>query len=314
MTTYGGRDGLHVMVRSLASAKARGEISLQLIAANNEVLGEAVSDAAGYVRFAPGLARGTGGMRPAVLMARAQDGDYAFLDLTKSPFDLTDRGVEGRPAPGPLDVYAFTERGVYRPGADVHAMALVRDNAANASPGLPLTFIFTRPDGVEHRRVVSADGGLGGHNVTLPLSLGVTQGTWSLAVYADPKAQALARKTFLVEDFQPERVAFDLEASVQRIDPQNPAEISLSARYLYGAPAGGQRLEGEITIRPSRAWGTDYKGYQFGLADEEAYPSSRTLAADLITDADGALSFVADLPRGAGGHAACASRHHCPAG
>lgn len=297
LTTYNGRDGMHVMVRSLASAKARGAVALQLIAANNEVLGEAVTDEQGYVRFAPGLARGEGGMRPAVLMARAEDGDYAFLDLTKPNFDLTDRGVEGRPAPGPLDVYAFTERGVYRPGADVHAMALVRDSAAKASPGLPLTFVFTRPDGVEHRRFVSTDAGLGGHNVTLPLSQSAVQGTWSVAVHVDPKAQALARKTFLVEDFQPERVDFDLAANVERIAPETPAEVSLTARYLYGAPAGGQKLEGEITVRPSRTWGTDFKGYLFGLADEEAYPNTQALPAGLVTDAQGRLAFGLELPQ-----------------
>ncbi|AXS40223.1 MG2 domain-containing protein [Breoghania sp. L-A4] len=296
LTSYSGRDGLHVMVRSLASAKARGAVTLQLIAANNEVLGEAESDEAGYARFAPGLARGTGGMRPAVLMARAADGDYAFLDLAKAAFDLTDRGVEGRPAPGPLDVYAFTERGVYRPGAQVHAMALVRDSKAVASGDVPLTFVFARPDGVEHRRINSPDGGLGGHNVTLPLSPGAAQGTWSLTVYADPKGEALARKTFLVEDFQPERVDFDLETDATRIDPQDPPEIALSARYLYGAPAGGQRLEGEITLRPTRTWGTEHKGYLFGLADEESYPNSQALPADLVTDEDGALSFVPLLP------------------
>lgn len=296
LTTYTGRDGLHVLVRSLASAKARGEVALQLIAANNEVLGEAATDEQGYVRFAPGLARGTGGMRPAVLMARAADGDYAFLDLTKPHFDLTDRGVEGRPAPGPIDVYAFTERGVYRPGADVHVVALARDATATAMPGVPLTFVFKRPDGIEHHRVVSADGGLGGHTVTLPLSPTAPQGTWSLDVYADPKAPALSRQTFLVEDFQPERVDFDLVADVERLDRDVAAQVSLTARYLYGAPASEQRLEGEVTLRPTRSWGTDYKGYLFGLADEEAYPNSEALPSGLATDAEGKLTFSPQLP------------------
>ncbi len=33
-------------------------------------------------------------------MATRTDGDFSFLDITASPFDLTDRGVEGREPAG----------------------------------------------------------------------------------------------------------------------------------------------------------------------------------------------------------------------
>src|SRR5690606_40363794 len=103
-------------------------------------------------------------------------GDYAFLDLTTSAFDLSDRGVKGREAPGPLDGFLFTERGVYRPGEDVHLTALVRDRAGNAS-GVPVTLIVTRPDRVEHTRVALPQGGLGGHPPTLRPAPASTPGT-----------------------------------------------------------------------------------------------------------------------------------------
>ena len=68
-------------------------------------------------------------MVPAVLMASvAGDDDFVFLDMTRAGFDLSDRGVAGRPAPGALDVYAWTERGIYRVGETVHVGALARDD------------------------------------------------------------------------------------------------------------------------------------------------------------------------------------------
>ncbi|PTW61338.1 hypothetical protein C8N35_10247 [Breoghania corrubedonensis] len=295
LTSYSGRDGLHVFVRSLSTAKAVAGVTVTLVAANNDVLGSAVTDAGGQATFDPGLARGTGGNRPAVLNANVKGGDYAFLDLTKAPFDLTDRGVDGRPAPGPMDVFAYTERGVYRPGATVHAVALARDDKAMAQPDVPLTFVFKRPDGVEQRRAVVTDAGLGGHAVDLKLPSGAMRGTWSLAVYADPKGDALADVSFLVEDFEPERVAFELESQADRLDPDVPATISLKADYLYGAPAAGMKLEGEVTLSPTREWSA-FKGYEFGLADEEAYPNSASLPAGLKTDVQGKLSFDLTLP------------------
>ena len=36
--------------------------------------------------------------------------------MTTAAFDLTDRGVKGRAEPGPVDAFAYADRGVYRPG------------------------------------------------------------------------------------------------------------------------------------------------------------------------------------------------------
>ncbi|MEZ5584483.1 MAG: MG2 domain-containing protein [Candidatus Competibacteraceae bacterium] len=82
-------------------------------------------------------------------MAYGQQGDFNFLDLTGPAFDLTDRGVEGRELPGPVDVFLYTERGVYRPGETVQLMALMRDSRGYALPNLPLTLKIVRPDQVE---------------------------------------------------------------------------------------------------------------------------------------------------------------------
>src|SRR5690606_3091685 len=135
LTALSASDGVHVIVRSLATAAPVAEARLRLVAANNEVLGEAVTDADGYARFDPGLARGSGGMAPRLVDAENGE-DYAFLDLGRSAFDLSDRGVDGRAAPGPLDVFMTSERGVYRPGENVFLTALVRDARASAVSNL----------------------------------------------------------------------------------------------------------------------------------------------------------------------------------
>src|SRR5690606_21000425 len=140
LVAFTGNDGLHAFVRSLATTEVIANASVRLVARNNEVLGQSRTDARGYVRFDAGLARGEGGMAPAFLMAEGANGDYAFLDLTAAAFDLSDRGVKGREPPGPLDGFLFTDRGVYRPGEDVHLTALVRDSIGKAS-GVPTTLI-----------------------------------------------------------------------------------------------------------------------------------------------------------------------------
>ena len=65
-----------------------------------------------------------------MLVAETEAGDYAFLDMATAAFDLTDRGVKGRGEPGPVDAFAYTDRGVYRPGETVHLTTLVRTRTA----------------------------------------------------------------------------------------------------------------------------------------------------------------------------------------
>nr|WP_245428728.1 alpha-2-macroglobulin family protein [Phyllobacterium phragmitis] len=295
LATYAGEDGLNVFVRSLASAKPLAGMQLQLLARNNEILGTATTDADGRATFTAGLTRGSAGLAPAVLTAKGGDSDYVFLDMTRAGFDLSDRGVTGRPVPGPIDVMTWTERGIYRAGETVHAAALARDHMAIAVENLPLTFVFYRPDGVEDRRMVSGGSALGGHVAELPLPQNAMRGTWQMRVFTDPKAASIADKSFLVEDFVPDRITFDLSSDTKEIVIGKPARVNVDGRYLYGAPAAGLTLEGEVHLKTVRER-DGYPGYVFGLADEEASNDSRIDLGSLpVLDDQGKASFDVNI-------------------
>ncbi|MEM5472866.1 alpha-2-macroglobulin family protein [Hoeflea sp. AS60] len=279
MSTFSGDDGLSVFLRSLDSAKPLGSVALTLLARNNEVLGEAVTDADGRATFQAGLIRGPAGLAPAVLLAKGPAGDFVFLDMTRGGFDLSDRGVAGRASPGGVDVMAWTERGIYRAGETVHLSALARDDRAEALANLPLTLILQRPDGVEDRRVISDGAALGGHALALDLPENAMQGAWRAALHTDPKRPAVAEVTFLVEDFQPDRIEIELDAGDAVVSADEPADIAVTGRYLYGAPAGGLATEGEIVLSRTRSLEA-YPGFEFGLADEE-FENSRITLDDL---------------------------------
>jgi alpha-2-macroglobulin len=295
LSTYTGTDGLTVFARSLGSAKPIEGISLKLLAKNNELLGEAVTDATGKANFEPGRTRGTDGLAPAVLTADRGGEDFVFLDMARAGFDLSDRGVTGRPAPGALDVYAYTERGVYRPGETVHAAALARNSAANAVSNLPLTFIFKRPDGVEERRIVATGEMAGGSAVALDLPANASQGAWTMRIHTDPKADPIAEKTLLVEDFIPDRTEFDITSD--GFNDEGTANVNIAGRYLYGAPAGGLNLEGEVVFTPARGW-DKFAGYEFGYVDSDAEKESPTKVelSELPTlDEEGKATFSVSL-------------------
>jgi alpha-2-macroglobulin len=298
LTAYSGGDGLHAFVNSLATTDPIAGVELRLIARNNEVLATAKTDAQGAAHFDAGLTRGEGGMAPAMLVASEPGADYGFLSLQAPSFDLTDRGVDGRKVPGALDAFVFTERGVYRTGETVHVTALLRDAKGVAVTGTPLTFVVARPDDVQYRRVVVADEGLGGRHLDVPIVADAPSGTWHISVYADPKGRPIGETSFLVEDYVADRLEFDLDTKAKALAPHVPADISVNGRYLYGAPAGGLALEGEIHIekaddRPG------FKTYHFGLDDQAENSNAESQVVPLEglprTDAAGKATFPVTL-------------------
>ena len=162
------------------------------------------------------------------------------------------------------------------PAKPSQVTSLLRDAQGVAALGVPLTLVVERPDGVEYRRVVVADQGVGGHALAVPLVASAPTGTWRVRAFTDPKRPPVGETTFMVEDYVPDRLEFDLATTAKTIAKAAPAEVTLDGRYLYGAPAAGLDLEGEMLIRPPDER-PGFAGYQFGLADEEVEATRKPL-------------------------------------
>jgi alpha-2-macroglobulin len=297
LTAFSGNDGIHVFVNSLASTEAVARAEVRLVSRSNEILATKTTDEAGHVLFEAGLARGEGGLSPAMLTVSGEKTDYAFLSLKSNAFDLSDRGVSGRAVPAGLDAFVYAERGVYRSGETVYLTALVRDGQGNAATGSPLTLVVERPDGVEFRRVVLADQGAGGRSLTLPLNSAVPTGTWRVRAFTDPKAPSIGETTFMVEDYVADRIEFDISTKAKQITADLPVELQVDGRFLYGAPASGLSIEGDMLVAPADGR-PGFAGYQFGVADTETASNERTPLENLPeADANGKASFNVSLPK-----------------
>lgn len=293
VTTMSGVDGLHVFVRSLGTAAAKPGVTVELLNQANTVLGTATTDDQGYARFDAGLTRGTGGSAPAMVVVKDADKDIAFLSLTDPEFDLSDRGVEGREAAPPVDVFVTTDRGAYRAGETVYVTALARDAEQAAVEGLPLTAVLSRPDGVEYSRQLVEDQGAGGHVFSLPIAGSAPRGVWRLEMYADLEAPALASKTFLVEDFLPERIDFDLTLADTPLSlGSEPVDLTVAAKYLFGAPGAGLAIEGEVLLRAAEGLEA-FPGYVFGRHDQPFSAQMQSLEAGETDEAGNAVIPVA---------------------
>ena len=145
------------------------------------------------------------------MVVKDGDSDIAFLSLTDPEFDLSDRGVEGREAAPPVDVFLTTDRGAYRAGETVYATALARD-ARGGGDRRPAA---DRDPEAPGWRGIFAPAGRGcgrGRPCVRPADrrVGPARGLAAGEFWPIWRRRPLAAKTFLVEDFLPERIDFDL--------------------------------------------------------------------------------------------------------
>src|SRR6185437_196589 len=92
-------------------------------------------------------------------------------------------------------------------------------------------------------------------------------GTWHVRAFTDPKRPPVGETTFMVEDYVPDRVEFDLTSEAKSISPAAPAQVTVAGRFLYGAPASNLELSGAVIIAAAEER-PGFPGYVFGLSDE----------------------------------------------
>lgn len=297
LTSYRSDTALNVSVRSIETAKLQPQVTLQLLAANNEILSQRVTDTSGRVSFDGAIIQGKGPMRPKVIMAYGPSGDYAVLDLSRSPLDLSRYAIDGRNVSGALDVFAYTERGIYRPGEDVDLTALLRDAQGRAVMDRPVTLKIKRPNGIVMQTArIDADSlrkQAGGFTYEYILPISAARGMWSAVIEADGLGR-VSTTSFSVQDFVPQKLRLSIKADAAPLGADDIRDVTLDAQFLYGAPGNALPAEAEARLRVDPNPFPDYVDYQFG-------PDNTDFREQLIdmgggtTDGKGLLDLALDI-------------------
>jgi hypothetical protein len=270
ITSYQGTDGMILVTRSLTTTKPLQNVHLTLYARNNIALAEVTSDAHGIAKIPVTALEGNGGKEPLILMATATNQDFTFMDISIAPYDLSDRGVTGRTAPGSTDAFLYTERGVYRPGETVYLTALLRDDLGQAiDSGLPLTIRILRSDNQIVTEQVLQQQGLGGYSFKFQLSNNARAGRWNIEAFLDPKAATIGTVGFQVEDVVPPRI--EVKVSQTPAIPMKPGDFgafAIEAQYLFGAPGADLNATGEMSITADSNPFPQFPNYRFGSINE----------------------------------------------
>lgn len=294
LQSFSGATGMDVVVRSLKTARPVGGVTLTLIAQNNDELARARTNGEGRVRFAQALMKGEGPQRARYVFAYA-NGDFAALDLERGVLDLSERDVGGRFAPGDVDAFMFTERGIYRPGEIVRVNGMLRDPAGRAITNRQSTLIVYRPNGTEFRRQRLGEAVDAGSIIkNIQIDRAAPRGQWRAVLEVDGQDAPAGDVTFAVEDFVPQRLRVKVEGSEAPLTAGQTRAIGVDAQFLYGAPGAGLVVQGEGRLQVDPNPFATLEGYRWGREDE-TFEEQFFQFPETVTDGAGRAQLLVSL-------------------
>lgn len=265
---------MDVFTQALAGGAALQGVSVQLLDDKGQVLAQAETDAQGHAQLEK--------KANAKLLLAAQNGQTSLIDLNAPALDLAEFDIAG-PEGFLKQLFVFGPRNLYRPGETLIVNGLLRDADGKPLTTQPVKVDILKPDNQVVRSFVwQPQAGLYQYQYAIPA--GGPTGEWSLRLNLGDNQPRLYK--FKVEDFLPERMALEIAASKAPIATDSEAHFAVTGRYLYGAPASGNRLQGQLFLRPQREAVASLPGFEFGSITEENL--SRTLDEfDTTLDSDG---------------------------
>ena len=300
-------DGSHeVFVQSIATGQPVEAATVEVIGRNGLPVLTESTDAAGHVRFAD-LKSFQREREPVLLLAR-RNGDSSFLPLTErgrtldmSRFEVG--GVQSNADRGSLSAYLFSDRGIYRPGEEIHAAALVRSQDWSRSiAGVPLRLEITDPRGTVVRRETFTPGAAGLGEIRHRTQASSPTGAYTLAisiVRAQDDGDLIGSVSVQVRDFQPDRLrmraGFSKQATQGWVTPED-LQGRIKLENLFGTPAQQRRVTAQVTLSPSFPSFRDFPGYQF-FDPQYAREGFSERLPDLTTDDTGEATLELNLQR-----------------
>ncbi len=320
-------DSMHAYISTLNDAKALSGVRVQVLGNNGLPVAESSTNSEGKATF-PSLAHLKNEKRPVAVVARHSswgDEDMIWMSLTDYERRVnTSRfaDMEGsQSSTNSLNAFVFSERGLFRPGEDMHFGVLLRANNWSLLPStMPL--VATLDD--ESGRTVLQQSFTAGdsiHSISWPIPESAMTGNYKLTISTPADAGdddgiglVLGFKEVRVATFLPDTLRIKTEilntdgtdSTPSRFTKgwlvTSPQEKGSSLRVhlstLFGQVATGRRVETNMRLSRARLSFPGYEAFTFQDVSPFFTDSSdsieRTLA-EAITNAQGQATLPLDF-------------------
>ncbi|MDR1694064.1 MAG: alpha-2-macroglobulin [Lactobacillaceae bacterium] len=164
--------------------------------------------------------------------------------------------------------YAFSDRGIYRPGEEARFGIMVRSSDLTVPNKLPMKLTIRNPNGDEVASKQLWANEVGYLDFRYNIAGNAPVGTYTLSLYDESKSYStyITSAYFKVEEFTPDNMKIKLKLENIKSKgwyklPELKAEIDL--QNLYGNPAGGNNIKADLSLVPTSFWFKEFQGYSF---------------------------------------------------
>ncbi len=242
-----------VSVTDLRSAEGQPGVTLSVRNYQNQVIGTATSDAVGLATLQP---TGT----PFLLIAEhGRERGYLKLNagtaLPVSHFD-----VGGEAVTHGLKGSIYGERGVWRPGDQIHLTFVLHDRDNTLPPNHPATLELLDPRGRSTETVVNTTPLGGFYRFDVRTAPDAPTGDWTAKVTF---GGATIRKTLKVETVMPNRLKIELDVGDAAIGAGDAIAGAVRSEWLTGASAAGLATDVSLRLTPTATRFDRFTDYVF---------------------------------------------------
>ncbi len=298
-----------VFVASIKSGEPLAGVEVQILAKNGEAIAHGASGKDGHISL-PSLGKLLHERKPVAFTARLKE-DIAFTPFNRadrqldfSRFDI--EGVENTSAEQ-LDAFLFTERGIYRPGDEVHIGCVVKQrNWRGQLEGLPLEAEIVDARGLSAQVRKLTLPVMGFAEMNFQTAYESPTGAYQIHLYLvrdGKRGTLLGQASFHVKEFLPDRMKIETRlskgTSVGWIDPKE-VQAFVRLQNLYGTPASDRRIVSKMQLAPRGFHFAKFPDYTFHdpLRNDRKPPEPQTIElGEKTTDVDGKTTIDLDLER-----------------
>ena len=241
-----------VYATHLEDAQPLSDVTVTLRTYQNQIVEQKVTDRNGLADFRP--------VKSDVFYIEAEkDGQRSFIKPGDMAWNLSTFDTGGRdPAPDGIRAFFYTERGVYRPGDDIHLSAIVRNHNHTFPDGHPVSLAFYNPLGQRVLTQTHREGKDGFYTFDLSTLADAPTGNWRAEIDVGSRK---FNHTVKVETVVPFRLKVFLDPQLAERDRVLKAD--LRSTYLFGNPAAGLRANVDVTLHASPPVFSKFEGFSF---------------------------------------------------
>jgi uncharacterized protein YfaS (alpha-2-macroglobulin family) len=262
-------DKMLVFANSIKTATAMEGVNIAVYGANNQLLGNASTNAEGVAEIEY-TRKDFRGFKPAMVIAKTAD-DFNYLPFSNTKVNTSRFDVGGkRIGSTGLDAFIYPERDVYRPGEKINYSVIVRDRQYKSPGQVPIKMVMLMPNGKEltsFRKTLNEQGSVEGNILLNETAL---TGSYSLEVY-NGNDVLLTTQSFKVEEFMPDLIKVSAKLDKEKLVPGAIANLQILASNYFGPPAANRNYECEIQVKEKNFNPVKFRNYEFALSNDNTF-------------------------------------------